>query len=71
MMYHYLCPTYGKIHKEDISAPHGPLAREGYPTFTHSSLSQGTYLTNKHDHFKSRGIKIENRKHYKNFETLT
>ena len=30
------------------------LTRESYHNFTHSGLSQGTYLTSKHNHFKER-----------------
>ena len=37
---------------EDILAPHGPLTRESYPTYSHSGLSQGIYKTNKHNHLK-------------------
>ena len=32
--------------------PHGPITRECDPSFSHSDLSQSTYYTNKHNHFK-------------------
>ena len=39
-------------HKQDISVPHGPLTIESHPIYTPSGLSQGTYQTNEHNHFK-------------------
>ena len=30
-------------HKEDILTLHEPHTRDSYPTYSHSSLSQGTY----------------------------
>ena len=33
----------GICHKEDILPLYEPHTRESYPTFSHSSLSQGTY----------------------------
>ena len=33
----------GICHKEDILPVHEPNTRESYPTYSNSSLSQGTY----------------------------
>ena len=44
--------NFGICHKEDILPLHKFYNREIYPTFSHASLSQGTYLINKLDHFK-------------------
>ena len=44
--------NFGICHKEDILPLHEPHTRESYTTYSHSTLSQGTYLTNKLDHFK-------------------
>ena len=35
--------NFGICHKEDILPLHEPHTRENYPTYFHSSLSQGTY----------------------------
>ena len=43
---------YVFCHEEDILTPYGPLISERDPTYPHSGLSQDTYLTNKHNHFK-------------------
>ena len=51
----FLCQNPGILevsHKEDMLVLYGPLIRECDPTCPHSGLSQGTYLTNKHNHFK-------------------
>ena len=47
----YIKPS-GFCHKEGILIPYCPLSRECDPTYPHSGLIQGTYLTNKHNHFK-------------------
>ena len=39
-------------YKEDFLTPNGPLTSEFDPTSPHSCLNQGTYLSNKHYHFK-------------------
>ena len=44
--------NFGICHKEDILLLHKPHTRESYPTYSHSSLIQGTYLTNKLNHIK-------------------
>ena len=35
--------NFGICHKEDILPLHEPHTKESYPTFSYSSLSQGTY----------------------------
>ena len=35
--------NFGICHKEDILPLHEPHTRESYPTYSLSSLSQGTY----------------------------
>ena len=35
--------NFGICHQEEILPLHEPHARESYPTYSHSSLSQGTY----------------------------
>ena len=35
--------NFGICHKKDILPLHEPHTRESYPTYSHSSLSQGTY----------------------------
>ena len=35
--------NFGIGHKEDILPLHEPHTRESYPTYSHSSLSQGTH----------------------------
>ena len=47
-------------HKEDILTPNRHLTREFDLTSPHSCLSNGTYLTNKHYHFKLPRIIVEN-----------
>ena len=39
-------------HNYDISAPHGLLAKECYPTLLRSYLSEGAFQTNKHNYCK-------------------
>ena len=47
-------------HKEDFLTPNRHLTREFDLTLPHSSFSHGTYLINKHYHFKLPRITVEN-----------
>ena len=38
-----LYKNFGIYHMEDVLPLHEPHTRESYPTYSHSSLSQGTY----------------------------
>ena len=52
LMAKYVYERYIFCHNEDILIPYVPLLRECDPTYPNSGLSKGTYLTNKHNHFK-------------------
>ena len=50
-----MCKISGLCNKEDILSLHVPNTRECIGFYPYSALSQGTYLTNKYNHFKKTG----------------